>query len=118
MQSFIDGIADSVDTPFIPTGFKKLDSVLDGGLYEGLYIVGAISSLGKTTLITQITDQIAQSGTDVLIFSLEMARSELIAKSISRHTLQSVLQTGGDTRNAKTTRGISTGKRYIDYNQT
>ena len=118
LQSFIDGIADSVDTPFIPTGFKKLDSVLDGGLYEGLYIVGAISSLGKTTLITQITDQIAQSGTDVLIFSLEMARSELIAKSISRHTLQSVLQTGGDTRNAKTTRGITTGKRYIDYNQT
>ena len=118
LQSFIDGIADSVDTPFIPTGFKKLDSVLDGGLYEGLYIVGAISSLGKTTLITQITDQIAQSGTDVLIFSLEMARSELIAKSISRHTLQSVLATGGDTRNAKTTRGITTGKRYIDYNQT
>lgn len=118
LQNFIDGIADSVDTPYIPTGFKKLDSVLDGGLYEGLYIVGAISSLGKTTLITQITDQIAQSGQDVLIFSLEMARSELIAKSISRHTLQSVLATGGDIRNAKTTRGITTGKRYIDYSQT
>jgi replicative DNA helicase len=115
LQNFIDGIADSVDTPYIPTGFKKLDSVLDGGLYEGLYIVGAISSLGKTTLITQITDQIAQSGQDVLIFSLEMARSELIAKSISRHTLQSVLATGGDIRNAKTTRGITTGKRYIGY---
>lgn len=118
LQSFIDGIADSVDTPYIPTSFKKLDSILDGGLYEGLYIVGAISSLGKTTLVTQITDQIAQSGQDVLIFSLEMARNELIAKSISRHTLQSVLATGGDTRNAKTTREITTGKKYIDYNQT
>lgn len=118
LQGFINGIVDSIDTPSISTGFKKLDSVLDGGLYEGLYIVGAISSLGKTTLITQITDQIAQSGHDVLIFSLEMARSELIAKSISRHTLQSVLATGGDTRNAKTTRGITTGKRYKDYNET
>ena len=118
LQGFVDGIADSVNTPYIPTGFKKLDSVLDGGLYEGLYIVGAISSLGKTTLITQITDQIAQSGKDVLIFSLEMARNELIAKSISRHTLQTVLETGGDTRNAKTTRGITTGKRYPDYNRT
>ena len=118
LQSFIDGIADSVDTPFIPTGFKKLDSVLDGGLYEGLYIVGAISSLGKTTLVTQIADQIAQSGTDVLIFSLEMARAEIMSKSISRHTLQTVLETGGDLRNAKTARGITTGKRYIDYNQT
>ena len=118
LQSFINGIADSVDTPYIPTGFKKLDSVLDGGLYEGLYIVGAISSLGKTTIITQIADQIAKAGTDVLIFSLEMARAEIMAKSISRHTLQSVLATGGDIRNAKTARGITTGKRYIDYSQT
>ena len=117
LQSFVDGIADSVNTPYIPTGFKKLDAVLDGGLYEGLYIVGAISSLGKTTLITQIADQIAQSGQDVLIFSLEMARAEIMAKSISRHTLQTVLATGGDIRNAKTTRGITTGKRYPDYNR-
>ena len=118
LQSFVDGIADSVNTPYIPTGFKKLDDALDGGLYEGLYIVGAISSLGKTTLITQIADQIAQAGHDVLIFSLEMARTEIMAKSISRHTLQLILSNGGDTRNAKTTRGITTGKRYKTYNQT
>lgn len=118
LQSFIDGITDSVNTPYIPTGFKKLDAVLDGGLYEGLYIVGAISSLGKTTLITQIADQVAQAGQDVLIFSLEMARSEIMAKSISRHTLQQVLSSGGDIRNAKTTRGITTGKRYENYNKT
>ena len=118
LQSFIDGIADSVNTPYIPTGFKTLDAVLDGGLYEGLYIVGAISSLGKTTLITQIADQIAQAGHDVLIFSLEMARAEIMAKSISRHTLQQVLSSGGDIRNAKTTRGITTGKRYEGYNKT
>ena len=118
LQDFINGIADSVNTPYIPTGFSKLDGVLDGGLYEGLYIVGAISSLGKTTLITQIADQIAQAGTDVIIFSLEMASSEIMAKSISRHTLQQVLEDGGDIRNAKTTRGITTGKRYQNYNAT
>lgn len=118
LQSFIDGIADSVNTPYIPTGFKGLDTVLDGGLYEGLYIVGAISSLGKTTLITQMGDQIAQAGHDVLIFSLEMARAEIMAKSISRHTLQQVLSSGGDIRNAKTTRGITTGKWYENYSKT
>lgn len=118
LQNFIDGIADSVNTPYIPTGFNKLDAVLDGGLCEGLYIVGAISSLGKTTLITQMGDQIAQAGHDVLIFSLEMARAEIMAKSISRHTLQQVLSSGGDIRNAKTTRGITTGKRYKNYNKT
>lgn len=114
LQRFIGGIADSVNTPYIPTGFGKLDNVLDGGLYEGLYIVGAISSLGKTTLITQIADQIAQSGEDVVIFSLEMARNELMAKSISRHTLICLLGSG-NTRHAKTTRGITTGKRYPSY---
>ena len=115
IQGFINGIAQSVNTPLIPTGFNKLDAALDGGLYEGLYIVGAISSLGKTTLITQMADNIAQNGNDVLIFSLEMARAELMAKSISRHTLEITLASGGDTRNAKTTRGITTGKRYADY---
>lgn len=118
LQSFLDGIAESVNTPFISTGFSKLDSVLDGGLYEGLYIVGAISSLGKTTLITQIADQIAQSGKDVLIFSLEMARTEIMAKSISRHTIEKAIEDGINPKNAKTARGITTGARYSQYNQT
>ena len=118
LQEFINGIADSVNTPYTPTGFTKLDEVLEGGLYEGLYIVGAISSLGKTTLITQIADQIAESGEDVLIFSLEMARTEIMAKSISRLTLLDVLQNDGKVSNAKTTRGITTGSRYAGYSKT
>lgn len=118
LQSFINGIADSVNTPYTPTGFNALDSVLDGGLYEGLYFMGAISSLGKTTLALQICDQIAEAGEDVLIFSLEMARSELIAKSVSRLTLLDVLQNGGSIQDAKTTRGITTGSRYKYYSQT
>lgn len=118
IQDFLNGIADSVNTPYIPTGFKSIDEALDGGLYEGLYIVGAISSLGKTTLVTQIADQVAKQGHDVLIFSLEMARSELMAKSISRHTVIEVLDKGGDMKNAKTVRGITAGVRYANYNDT
>ena len=95
VKSLIDGIADSINTPYIPTGFKNFDSILDGGLYEGVYILGAIPSLGKTTLALQIADQIAEAGEDVLIFSLEMARRELMAKSISRLTLLDVLQNNG-----------------------
>lgn len=118
IKGFKDGIKDSVNTPAIPTGFKALDAILDGGLYEGLYIVGAVSSVGKTTLVMQIADRIAQGGRDVLIFSLEMARTELMARSISRHTYQRARAEGLDTRNAKTARGITAGSRYQHYSQT
>lgn len=69
------------------TGFEKLDAKLDGGfLGEQLIFLGAISSLGKTSFALQIATQIAESGKDVLIFSLEMSKDELNAKTISRYT--------------------------------
>ena len=114
LQNFLGGITASADTPALSTGFKNLDSVLDGGLYEGLYIIGAISSLGKTTLALQIIDQLAQQGQDCLVFSLEMARSELIAKSISRLTYLAA----DHKADAKTTRGITAGARWKNYNDT
>ena len=80
--------------------------------------MGAISSLGKTTFCLNVADNIAQAGHDVIIFSLEMARNELIAKSISRLTLIKDLAENASTAHAKTTRGILTGTRYADYSQT
>lgn len=117
LKDFVEGMR-TANTPPTATGFKEFDRVLDGGLYEGLYIVGAISSLGKTTLILQIADQIAQSGQDVLIFSLEMAAAELMAKSISRETLLYCRKNNIDTANAKTVRGITDQSRYSRYSQT
>ena len=113
LQGFINGISDKVDTSAIPTNFPKLDSILDDGLYEGLYCIGAISSLGKTTMILQIADSIAENNTDILIFSLEMARTELMSKTISRLTFEIA---GKNFRtHAKTARGITAGKRHKNY---
>jgi len=117
LPNFIKNIEESKTAAYIPTGFLAVDGVLDGGLYAGLYIVGAISSLGKTTFCLQIADQIAQAGNDVIIFSLEMARNELIAKSVSRLTLLQDIDTNNTTKNAKTTRGILTGSRYKYYSE-
>ena len=93
----------------IPTGFTALDRLLDGGLYPGLYIVGAISSLGKTTFALQIADSIAKSGHGVLIVSLEMSRFELMAKSISRESFVLDREENGTISNAMTTRGVLRG---------
>jgi replicative DNA helicase len=86
-DSFLDVIYNSANAPAIKTGFPKFDEALGGGLRAGrLYGIGAITSLGKTTFVLQIADNIARTGQDVLIFSLEMSRYELMGKSISRGT--------------------------------
>ncbi len=115
MLAFLTSIDESAFEKTISTGFDALDRELDGGLHEGLYVVGAISSLGKTTLMTQIADQVAQNNIDVLIFSLEMSRMEIMAKSVSRQTLLSCMRERKNVSLAKTARGILTGSRYFDY---
>ena len=118
LQGFINSIEYSKTASYYPTGFSSFDSIIDGGLYAGLYVIGAISSLGKTTFTLQLMDNIAASGNDVIIFSLEMSMYELMAKSISRHSLLEDLKQYGSTNHAKTTRGITTGKRYQSYSTT
>src|SRR5690606_222457 len=84
IDEFIEEINKNMNTSGISTGFDNLDQSLGGGLYAGLYTLGAISSLGKTTLALQIADNIAANGYEVIFFSLEMALAEVLAKSFSR----------------------------------
>jgi len=51
------------------TGFPNLDAEA-GSIYAGLYAVGGISSVGKTTFISQLADQMAEQGQHVLFFSM------------------------------------------------
>lgn len=78
------------------TGFKNLDEQ-SGGLYSGLYVVAAISSLGKTTFCYQMADQLAQAGEDVIFFSMEQSRLELVSKSLARRTAQEDITSAVDS---------------------
>ena len=69
------------------TGFSNLDRET-GGLYAGLYILAAVSSLGKTSFALQLADQLAEAGNDVIFFSLEQSRLEMVSKSLARRTAQ------------------------------
>ncbi len=109
LGSFFDRMDKNRNLAFLSTGFNSLDFILGGGFYSGLYIVGAISSLGKTTFCLQVADRIARQNNDVLIFSLEMSRDELIAKSLSRFSFLS-----GDSSYFKTTRDVLNGFRYSE----
>ena len=109
LPEFIALVKANRDRSAIPTGFSNLDKLLGGGLYAGLYFIGAISSLGKTTLALQIADNVAQAGYGVLIFSLEMAKAELMAKTLSRLSFLKSYEVYQSTKYAKTTRGILRG---------
>ena len=73
------------------TGFSNIDE--ETSLYPGLYVIGAISSLGKTTFVHQLGDQLAEKGEHVLFFSLEQTRFEMVSKGISRITAKTDMKT-------------------------
>lgn len=91
-----DEIDDFKEATNRKTGFANLDKEANG-LYSGLYVIAALSSLGKTTFANQIADQIAAAGTDVLFFSLEQSRLELVSKSIARLTAQKDIKKAVDS---------------------
>lgn len=85
LQEYINYIKDDTKIKRIPTCFNRLDNILSGGLPIGLITLGAIPSLGKTTFILQLADNISSlDNTKVLFFSLEMSKFDLISKSLSR----------------------------------
>lgn len=67
----------------IKSGFDNLDKEITG-IYPGLYVIGGISSVGKTTFVHQLADQIAEQGEHVIYFSLEQSCLEMVSKSLAR----------------------------------
>lgn len=85
LQDYLSYIQDDTQVKKMRTGFDKLDTLLNGGLPNGLITLGAIPSLGKTTFALQMADNMASvENTKVLFFSLEMNRFDIISKSLSR----------------------------------
>lgn len=108
-------IADRTDCRDIRTGFSFFDDEernFYGGLHEGLYVIGAVSSLGKTTFCYQLAEQISEHGTPVIFFSLEQSKEELLAKGIARRTFEI-----GGRAYAKEVQNILNGKRYKSYSE-
>ena len=67
----------------VTIGFSKLEKELSG-IYPGLYVLAAASSLGKTTFALQLADDIACYGREVIFFSLEQSKFEMVSKSLAR----------------------------------
>ena len=68
----------------LETGIKSFDNLLGGGLCSGLTLLGAPSSMGKTTLLLNIVvNIILKHKKHILYYSLEMSKDKLVDKIIS-----------------------------------
>ena len=71
------------------TGFRNIDAKTS--LFPGLYIIGGISSLGKTTFAHQLADQLGRAGDHVLFFALEQTRLEGLARLTAQENLSTAV---------------------------
>lgn len=60
------------------SGFTEIDDLISG--LDRFIILGGRSGAGKTTLALQLAMGVAERGTPILIYSLEMCRAEVITK--------------------------------------
>lgn len=95
------------NSPLVLSGLNNFDEK-QGSFVPGMYVLGATPSLGKTTFMSQICDNMAKQGNFVLFFSLEQSRLEMVTKSLSRLTAQI------DIRNAISSINIRRGNFIND----
>lgn len=67
----------------IPTGFKKVDEILGGFQRTDLIILAARPGVGKTAWALNIAENAASTGSKVIVFSLEMANTQLGQRLLS-----------------------------------
>lgn len=73
-------------SPGLSTGLEEMDNITSGGLQkEGLYIVGARPSVGKTALGLTIGYNVARNGYNVGAFSHEMSKTIIGARLVAIH---------------------------------
>lgn len=68
----------------ISTGLPILDIALGGGLFPGLYVISSAIGGGKTVLLRQLCDAIAEQGVPVIHFSYGPTAYQLWATSMAR----------------------------------
>lgn len=65
------------------TGFANMDAEM-GAFLPGVYIVGGLAALGKTTFCWQLLEQVARQGENCIYCSYEMSAGELYSKRAAR----------------------------------
>ena len=77
---------DNVGKNLITTGFKKFDECIGGFDTGEMIVIGARPSAGKSAFVTQIICNIAEKGTTVGYFNLEMGNKQIYQRVVARYS--------------------------------
>lgn len=72
--------------PIVPLGFRGHDEAVGGMTRGELNILAGSAGMGKTTFLLSVIFNILRRGERVILFSLEMSRSELMNKFVTMLT--------------------------------
>lgn len=91
VSDLIGGVLNEIEHPedrdILPTGYDVLDKLLNGGFRPGnLVTIAARPGIGKSTFALCVALKTAASGRRVMIFSLEMSKSEIVYRMLSSHS--------------------------------
>jgi len=71
------------DVTGLATGFRDLDRMLAGLQPANLVVIAARPSMGKSALALNIAENVAEAGSPVAVFTLEMSREEVVQRLLS-----------------------------------
>ena len=96
------------------SGYADLDSVISGLNKSDLLILAARPGMGKTSFALNIASNVCRRSTDkeVVVFSLEMSKEQLVTRMLSAESLVTVVQMKAKLRRLK-----NVGLVIIDYLQ-
>ena len=75
----------------IPTGYDKIDAVIDGFRPEHLWILGGYTNHGKTAASLNFCANLIMQGKRVCYFTLEMSKVDILSRLVGIMTKQSGL---------------------------
>ena len=81
-EKFRDKVKETKEYASRKTGFTNIDS--EQIFTPGLYVLGGLPALGKTTFAWQLLEQMARQGEKCIYCSYEMSEFELYTKSVAR----------------------------------
>lgn len=81
-EAILERMGQEDATKGLPSGFKNLDAMI-GGLNEGMIVIAARPSNGKTSLACNIAAAVAASGKSCLFIAIEQSAEELVERMLA-----------------------------------